>query len=521
MPNHSQNPSRRAPARRAVQATLAVLLVTFSAPLVAGVAPVVAAQDGPSIAPITGTSRYFPTTGHNLADPFLFRWQLAGGEEVVGPALSEERYDEAASGIVQTFAGLTLVYDPTMLAPWDVTGLALDRATRDAEAPRSARNMVAGCAGGSCQFFPDTGHTVSGALLDYWATAGDLPMFGLPTSEPFVDDGVRVQVFERAVLEDRGADGVTLRPMAAAAAEASGEIGDPAFQAAPPKGGTAFLVSASDGLRLRAGPDVDATMIALLPDNAEFIAVPERDGDWVAGYADGFAGWVSSDFLIDSPPLPTLDRATWNPEIWQGAALSETNVRAAPTTSARVVEELEYGDPLTVRAWVKGEELFEGADLWAEIGTNRYIYARNVGRNAPVLVPPPPADAPTIGRWIDVDLTQQIMTAYDGRQPVRVTETTTGMAGWETPPGYYQILNRVANETMTSGAIGAEHFYKLEDVLFTQYFTNQGHAIHFAWWRTEETIGRPGSHGCLNLLLDDARFFWDWGTIGTPVYVHP
>jgi hypothetical protein len=84
------------------------------------------------------------------------------------------------------------------------------------------------------------------------------------------------------------------------------------------------------------------------------------------------------------------------------------------------------------------------------------------------------------------------------------------MAGWETPPGYYAINGRVPNETMTSGAIGAEHFYKLEDVLFTQYFTDRGHAIHYAWWRTPETIGRPGSHGCLNTLLDDARFLWDW-----------
>jgi lipoprotein-anchoring transpeptidase ErfK/SrfK len=74
---------------------------------------------------------------------------------------------------------------------------------------------------------------------------------------------------------------------------------------------------------------------------------------------------------------------------------------------------------------------------------------------------------------------------------------------------------------MTSGAIGAEHHYRLEDVLFTQYFTDRGHALHFAWWRTEETIGRPGSHGCVNLLLDDARFFWDWAELGTPVYVHP
>ena len=114
----------------------------------------------------------------------------------------------------------------------------------------------------------------------------------------------------------------------------------------------------------------------------------------------------------------------------------------------------------------------------------------------------------------------QLATAYDGATPVRTVVITTGMAGWETPPGRYTILHRVANETMTSGAIGAENFYRLDDVLFTQYFTDLGHALHFAWWRTRETIGRPGSHGCVNLLLDDARYFWDWAALGTPVYVH-
>jgi lipoprotein-anchoring transpeptidase ErfK/SrfK len=103
---------------------------------------------------------------------------------------------------------------------------------------------------------------------------------------------------------------------------------------------------------------------------------------------------------------------------------------------------------------------------------------------------------------------------------VRTCLVTTGMAGWETPAGNYRILVRVANETMDSDSIGAENFYRLEDVLFTQYFTDQGHAIHFAWWRTPETIGRPGSHGCLNLLLEESQFFWDWAEIGTPVIVH-
>ncbi|MDQ2683548.1 MAG: L,D-transpeptidase family protein, partial [Chloroflexota bacterium] len=205
---------------------------------------------------------------------------------------------------------------------------------------------------------------------------------------------------------------------------------------------------------------------------------------------------------------------------WQGAALGETNVRERPTTESEITRVLAYGEEVTVVDWVEGEEVFVGADLWAKTSDGDFVYARNIGRNAPVAAPPLPPNAPSVGRWIDVNLTQQLMVAYDGRDVERVIVTTTGMAGWETPPGAYQILWRVANETMDSDAIGAEHFYKLEDVLFTQYFTDLGHAIHYAWWRTPQTIGRPGSHGCLNTLLDDAQFLWDWATIGTPVIVH-
>jgi lipoprotein-anchoring transpeptidase ErfK/SrfK len=328
-----------------------------------------------------------------------------------------------------------------------------------------------------------------------------------------------VQVFERAVLEDRGPNDVRVRSMGRSLVAAAGLLGDPAFQPAPPTAGTTRLVTANDGLRLRAAPSFDGDIVVLLPDNAEFITVTGSAGRWIPGYADGYAGWVAADFLKDPPKLPAPSAADWNPAIWQGVALGETNVRARPTTQANVVEVLNYGDPLTVTAWVRGEEVFAGADEWAQVDPSRYIYARNVGRYAPVVPPPLPADAPLQGHWIDVHLTQQLMTAYEDRNPVRVAVTTTGMAGYETPTGSFAINTRVANETMTSGAIGAEHYYKLEDVLFTQYFTERGHAIHFAWWRTPETIGRPGSHGCLNLLLDDARFFWDWADIGTPLFI--
>jgi hypothetical protein len=475
--------------------------------------------------PTQTTSQYFAETGHNLKSPFLDRGKVAGGKDGLGAPLSEERYAEGAGGVLQTFEGMTLIYDPSLEAPWDVQGAHLPAQLGRDLAPGSARRQVNGCsvASRSCRFFSETGHTLSGRIAEFWNEHGDLPTFGLPLSEPFNDQtaGVTAQLFERALLEDHGSKGIKVRALGRAQAESADLLGsDPAFLPAPPTGGKASLVHASDGLRLRDGPDLDAEILAVLPDNAEFIAAPGGKGAWRPGYADGYAGWVSADFLKDPPPLPPLSLVDWNPKVWQGAALSDTNLRAKPTTQSEVVKVLAYGEAVTIVDWVKGEEVFEGADMWAKTDRGQYIYSRNVGRNAPVLPTPLPPDAPGTGKWIDVDLVQQLMTAYSGRNAVRTVPTTTGMAGWETPTGRFQILTRVPNETMSSGSIGAEHYFKLDDVLFTQYFTNQGHAIHFAWWRTAETIGRPGSHGCLNLLLDDARFFWDWAEIGTTIVIH-
>jgi uncharacterized protein YraI len=466
--------------------------------------------------------RYFAETGHNLDDPFLSRWSAAGGVQGVGFPISEERFD-ADIGIVQDFEGMTLLYDPAESFPWTTQTRPLPQSVIEKSAPASAREGVPGCPDGAvfCQYFPETQHTLSGAFVSYWSLHGDLPIFGMPVSEPFVDDDSKhtIQVFQRAVLEDRGEDGIWARPVVLEIAEQEGLLETPPYRPAPPSAGTTKLVSASQGLRLRSGPGTDAEVIAVLLDSAEFISVPGEDGAWIPGYADGYSGWVSSEFLKEPPPLPQISVEEWNPSIWQGATLSETNVRSQPTTASEIVETLPAGSPIVVTEWVQGEAAFPGADQWSRLDKGGYIYSRNVGRTAPVMAPPLPDDAPTEGRWIDVHLTQQLLTAYEGRDPVRVVVTTTGMAGWETPVGTHWITVRVPNETMRGGSLGAEDFFQLDNVLFTQYFTEKGHAIHFAWWRTPETIGRPGSHGCLNCLLDDSRFLWEWAEYGTRVVV--
>src|SRR5581483_4083149 len=134
-------------------------------------------------------SQYFAEAGHNLEEPFLSRWQAAGGEAIFGPPLSEERYATGAGGVLQTFRGMTLLYDPSQEAPLDVRGRPFDKTQWRNLAPIAALRGVAGCDGSdpSCQFFPDVGHTLAGDFAAFWNAHGGQAFFGMPVSEPFAD----------------------------------------------------------------------------------------------------------------------------------------------------------------------------------------------------------------------------------------------------------------------------------------------------------------------------------------------
>lgn len=466
---------------------------------------------------------YFAETGHNITDPFLTVWLAAGGESVLGMPLSESRFDDDSGAIEQVFEGIILEWDPAREAPWDLHGQPLGQQRLDKIVPASARTTVSGCVAGdaNCQFFPETGHKIQGDIAVFWNQSGGAPIFGLPRSRPFSRSGGRSQAFDNVILNVSSSGEISAEPIGREIVEDLRLEDDPAFLPAPPSLGTSTLVTADEGLRLRSAPTTDAEIIAVLPKNAEFVAVTGASGAWIPGYADGYAGYVAAEFLKEPQSLPTVALGgQWDTSVWQGAALSETNLRAKPTTNSRIIKTIEFGAPVVAVDWVKGEKIDGGSDTWALLEDGSYLFERNVGRAAPVEAPGAPSDAPTEGKWIDCNLTQQLLVAYEGRQAVRVAVQTTGKPGWETPEGYFFINTRVANETMESGSIGADEFYKLENVLFTQYFTDVGHALHFAWWKTPETIGRPGSHGCLNLLLDDAEHFWNWAEIGTPVYSH-
>ena len=470
---------------------------------------------------VTENDQYFAQTGHNLGVPFLDTFTNLGGIDVFGAPLSELRYVAAVNESHQTFEALTFRYDPDLPEAARVRGLALEKKVIESTADADARKKDTKSADGT--WFDRTGFMVRGAIETFWKNTGGEQLLGAPVSRAFQRNGTTTQVFENVVIDQAANGNVALRMLGKQWVVDNKLEQDAAFVPNPPSFGETTLVSSPEGLRLRRGPSTDAEVIVVLDNNASFIAVAGADGDWIPGYVDGYSGWVSGAYLrtptASDMAVSSGDPNNWDVSVWQGHTLSETNIRAEPNTTSATVYELAYGDPVTVVDWVRGEEVVENSFIWAQLSDGNYAFARNVGRFAPVAAIPVPDDAPWEGRWIDIQLTQQLMVAYEGRTPVRTIVVTTGMPGWETPTGLYYINARVENETMNSGAIGAEYYYKLENVLYTQYFTNRGHAFHYAWWRTPETIGRPGSHGCINMLLEDSEFMWNWATFGTPVYI--
>lgn len=124
-------------------------------------------------------------------------------------------------------------------------------------------------------------------------------------------------------------------------------------------------------------------------------------------------------------------------------------------------------------------------------------------------------------RWISVDLTNQTATAWIGETPVYTALVTTGKDGWDTPVGTWYINSRLESETMSSASIGAEEYYVLENVQWTQYFTTAGHAIHENYWRDPWVFGTTrSSHGCVGMRYNDALFFWNFAKSGTRVTIH-
>ena len=124
---------------------------------------------------------------------------------------------------------------------------------------------------------------------------------------------------------------------------------------------------------------------------------------------------------------------------------------------------------------------------------------------------PPPSGVGSGTRWIDVNLSQQRVYAYEGDVVVNSFLASTGTWQYPTVTGDYKIYVKYRSTTMAGPG------YNLPNVPYTMYFY-KGYGIHGTYWHNN--FGVPMSHGCVNLSIPDAQWMYNWASVGTVVHVH-
>lgn len=121
-----------------------------------------------------------------------------------------------------------------------------------------------------------------------------------------------------------------------------------------------------------------------------------------------------------------------------------------------------------------------------------------------------PAAPTNSGKSILVSTEDQRIYAYEDGRLVHSHLTSTGRYETPTVLGDYKIYVKYVADDMSGPG------YFLPQVPYTMYFY-QGYGIHGTYWHN--SFGRRMSHGCVNLPTEEAKWFFDWASVGTPVRV--
>lgn len=115
-------------------------------------------------------------------------------------------------------------------------------------------------------------------------------------------------------------------------------------------------------------------------------------------------------------------------------------------------------------------------------------------------------------RWIEVDLSEQKLRAWEGNRLYLETLVSTGLPWWPTPTGEFRVWIKLRATKMEGGR--GKYYYYLPNVPYVMYFENdeipgwRGYGIHGAYWHNE--FGTQRSHGCINVHPDIAGQLYYW-----------
>ncbi|MBP6949263.1 MAG: L,D-transpeptidase family protein [Candidatus Pacebacteria bacterium] len=124
----------------------------------------------------------------------------------------------------------------------------------------------------------------------------------------------------------------------------------------------------------------------------------------------------------------------------------------------------------------------------------------------------------TTTKTITIDISEEMLYAYDGDVIFMKEVISTGLEFTPTPKGTFSIFKMTPSRFMQGPIKGvSEQIYDLPGVPWNLYFTKDGAVIHGTYWH--DHFGKPWSHGCVNLSTENAKKLYEWAEIGTKIVV--
>lgn len=130
----------------------------------------------------------------------------------------------------------------------------------------------------------------------------------------------------------------------------------------------------------------------------------------------------------------------------------------------------------------------------------------------------PTEEVGTSTKSIIVNLSEQMLYAYDGDDLFMKVPISAGLEETPTPRGKFFIYKKTPSRYMQGPIQGvSDQYFDLPGVPWNLYFTNGGAVIHGAYWHN--SFGNPWSHGCVNLPPQEAKKLYRWADVDMPVIV--
>ena len=354
-------------------------------------------------------------------------------------------------------------------------------------------------------YFSQTGHNVEEPFLTFWRDNGRSVFVGDPISEPIVQGDLTIQYFTKARLELRG-DSVS-----------RGAIG------------TEYLTSMGIDLndrptrsRLLRGNEFDEPSMTPYT-RMQKVAFPNDPDDHRFFPESGHT--LNSSFKLAWENNGGLSRF--------GYPISEEFTEISPidgkayTTQYFERTRFEYHPEISNNYSVVLTPIGETVAAMHKVATAAVAQGGNPTYDEALFVPPAPP-APTASRpggapggtkLIDVDLSEQYLTAFEGNTVVFEGYISSGAGANVTPTGTFSIYSKLASDDMRGPdptLPGGTYFQP--DVPWVMYFAAGGYAIHGVYWHS--SFGTPRSHGCVGASVGAAAFLYNWAPIGTQIYIH-